>query len=681
VTSDRYRYFRVEARDILDQLTQATLDLEKDAPGPDSVAPLLRLTHTLKGAARVVRESDIASRAHALEDALTLVRDVTRPLAHGEVDHMLGLIDEMNNQVARLSLPPGGEAAQTDQADPSLSIFRPAMDDLEALLGSIFEARIGLGGLRTRLAQLGRGHEVATVMTEQLGRPREVARTGGSILDRQARPMAEDLRQMFRKLDREWTLSLDHLDRELRNVREAAERLRLAPVRGLFVFLERAVRDVATELGKRVVFDAHGGDLRIDTAVLGVIQGALLHVVRNAAAHGIETESDRIRAGKPVEGRVTIRVARHGRSISFACADDGRGVDLDAVQEIARRRGAIDHDQTMGPEELLSLLLKGGMTTSGVVTGVSGRGIGLDVVREAAERLGGEVAARTRAGSGTTLELTIPLSIASFSALLVEGFDGIVAIPLDAVPVTMRIRREEIVRTGQHESVLFNGQAIPIVSLRQLASFPSSAPGSTGHVSVVVVRGRTGVVAFSVDRILGTQEIVMRRLPELMPAPAIVAGAIFDSAGDPQLVLDPDGLVSAGMQEKSPTPDSRPEPLPILVVDDSLTTRMLERSILESAGYAVDVATSGQQALEKAQSTRYALFLVDVEMPGMDGFTFIEQTRRDPSLQAIPSILVTSRDAPEDRQRGRDVGSRGYIVKSAFDQGALIEQIRGLIGS
>ena len=137
----------------------------------------------------------------------------------------------------------------------------------------------------------------------------------------------------------------------------------------------------------------------------------------------------------------------------------------------------------------------------------------------------------------------------------------------------------------------------------------------------------------------------------------------------------------AGLQEKSPALDSRPEPLPILVVDDSLTTRMLERSILESAGYAVDVATSGQQALEKAQSTRYALFLVDVEMSGMDGFTFIERTRLDPSLQGIPSILVTSRDTPEDRQRGRDVGSRGYIVKSAFDQGALIEQIRGLIGS
>ena len=197
------------------------------------------------------------------------------------------------------------------------------------------------------------------------------------------------------------------------------------------MFLERAVRDVARTLGKRVVFDAHGGDVRVDTFVLTVVQGALLQIVRNAVAHGIETGDDaRSAAGKPAEGRVTLRVSQRGTRVSFACTDDGRGIDLDAVQRIAQRKGLrLDNGPKMQPDELLRMLLKGGMSTSGAVTDVSGRGIGLDVVREAAERLGGEATARTEAGKGTTIELVVPLSVASFRALVVEVAEETAAIP------------------------------------------------------------------------------------------------------------------------------------------------------------------------------------------------------------------------------------------------------------
>jgi two-component system chemotaxis sensor kinase CheA len=188
------------------------------------------------------------------------------------------------------------------------------------------------------------------------------------------------------------------------------------------------------------------------------------------------------------------------------------------------------------------------------------------------------------------------------------------------------------------------------------------------------------VAAFTVDRVVGPGQVIMRPLPELAPASRVVAGAALDAVGDPLLVFDPDSLVAGAQRPGAVTTEPVPSRLSVLVVDDSLTTRMLEQSILESAGYDVDLATSGEEALNKARIARYALFLVDVEMPGMDGFTFIERIRANPALQHIPSILVTSRSSPEDRQRGHDVGAQAYIVKSEFDQGVLLERIRTLVG-
>jgi two-component system chemotaxis sensor kinase CheA len=196
----------------------------------------------------------------------------------------------------------------------------------------------------------------------------------------------------------------------------------------------------------------------------------------------------------------------------------------------------------------------------------------------------------------------------------------------------------------------------------------------------VVVRGSSGVAVVGVDRLLGTASVVLRSLPELAPSSAIVAGASLDAEGRPRLVLDPDALVLAAGQRVTAERATDVQRAPILVIDDSLTTRMLERSILESAGYEVDIATSGEEAFEKARRTRYALFLVDIEMPGMDGFTFIERTRADPALRDIPAILVSSRASPEDRRRGDEVGALDYMVKSEFDQGALLARIRGQLG-
>jgi len=227
-------------------------------------------------------------------------------------------------------------------------------------------------------------------------------------------------------------------------------------------------------------------------------------------------------------------------------------------------------------------------------------------------------------------------------------------------------------------AILFDQKAIPFIPLTTALDRTPWSPARSW--TAVVVAGAEGMAAIGVDRLLGTGRVVARPLPRHVSASPIVVGASLDADGNPLLVLDPDGLVAAAQRGGPASFDARPPGRPILVIDDSLTTRMLEQSILESAGYDVDVAMSAEEALDILRHKRYALILVDVEMPGMDGFSFIERIRANPLLQDIPAVLVTSRASPEDLQRGRDVGAHGHIVKSEFDQAELLAMIRPLMG-
>lgn len=691
MAQDPYKYFRVEARELLDQLGQAVLDLEKGGPAPDLVGRILRLAHTLKGAARVVRQREIADRAHAVEEALAPFRQSTGAIPRDRVTILLGLLDDIGGRLTSLGAAAGIEVTAASpprpDADAPFRTLRTEVGEMDKLLEGVAEAHAQLEALRRSLGSLERARHVVALLSEQVApaRRRDAAHSGNGRAGDRVRPMVEELRALFGVLDRRLLEGVDEIDRGFRQVRDAAERLRLVPVGVVFTSLERAARDVAQAQAKRVVFEARGADERLDGYVLEVVQSALLQLVRNAVAHGIEPEVDRKTAGKPPDGRVVLDVVRRGRHVIFACRDDGRGVDLDGVRRAVQRKGLLSAEtQGLGPEDLLRLLLRGGLSTSGTVTEVSGRGIGLDVVRETADRLGGEVTVRTEAGQGTTVTILVPLSVAALEALVIEASGVTAAIPLDAVRRTVRLSPADVTRTADRESVVHDGQIIPYLSLTR----PLGASGPEGrdirrHRSAagVVVEAATGMAALGVDRLLGTASVILRPLSDLAPAAGFVAGAALDDEGNPQLVLDPDGIVAEAQRAGASEPEAPPLRAPILVIDDSLTTRMLEQSILESAGYDVDLAVSGDEALEMARRKRYALFLVDIEMPGMDGLAFIERTQSDAAIRGVPSILVTSRASVEDRKRGRDVGAAAYIVKSEFDQGELLDRIRDLVGS
>jgi len=682
---DPYRYFRVEARELVEELGKGVMGLERGDPAAEAVPRLLRLAHTLKGAARVVRQGEIADLSHRIEDELARLRDEGAPAARDRLDGLLGLVDAIGTRLATLT--PAPEAAGPGRAPlPAEVPFRTLRTDVgevDALLDGIAETQAGVVSLRAAVASLGRARRLASELASPAAAPRgrEGQRKGDGGPGSRAARQAEELEARVESAGGALVEGLDRLERELRQVREAAERLRLLPAEALFGPLERAVRDAARSTGNRAAFHGEGGEVRLDGHVLAALQSALVQVVRNAVAHGIEPEGEREAAGKAAEGAVVLEVSRRGGRIAFTCRDDGRGVDLDAVRRALERKGPVSTDtRGLGPERLLQLLLEGGISTSSAVTEVAGRGVGLDVVREAVSSLGGQVTVRTRAGEGTTLELVVPVSLSSLESLLVEGSTVTAAIPLAAVRRALRVGPEEITTAAGRASVEFEGRLIPFQPLTRVLGTAGPAERARRAWTGVVVSGAGGLAALGVERLLGTMNVLVRALPRLAPSEAVVGGVWLDAAGHPQIVLDADRLVTAARDAETDGPAARDSLPPILVVDDSLTTRMLEQSILESAGYTVELASSGEEALEKARRRRYGLFLVDIEMPGMDGFALVERLRAEPSLRDLPSILVTSRSSPEDRRRGEQAGARGYMAKSEFDQAELLERIRSLVG-
>lgn len=662
MAKDPYRYFRIEARELIDQIGKGVLALEQGARDAEQVALLLRWAHTLKGAARVVRQAGIADLIHGVEELLAPLRSDAAPLPRSTVDQLLAACDRVNGLLAQLPQPEAAAApAAAAEAEPEAPQRLGRADVLE--VDVLLE---GLGEIGTELAAMRRAIGTLDALRE-LALAGEAAQ-GGRVLVAQ-----------LDTLERRMAGGAERIDRELRQTRDAAERLRLVPVAGIFTTLERCARDAAHSSGRQVVFEASGGQLRVDGEVLDLVLGALLQLVRNAVAHGIEPPDQRLAAGKPAAGRILLEVARRGYMVWFRCRDDGRGIDLAAVRRKLAERGLDAPDDSAG---LLARLMQGGVSTSSVVTELSGRGIGMDVVRAAMGKLGGKAQAVSGAG-GASFELSVPLTLAALDVLLVEADGQTMALPLDAVHGALRVPLDQVVHTVDGGAIVYEGQLLPLLPLAVGAAARQGQQGrhlwSPRAMTAVVIRSQGELLALATSRLGGVDSVVLRALPPLVAADPMVLGLYLDIEGEPRLVLDPEALGRALTRRRSSGREVAPPCLPILIVDDSLTTRMLESSILESAGYQVALAASAEEGLELARHNRYALFLVDVEMPGMDGFGFITELRADPQLRDIPAMLVTSLDTAAHRRRGAEAGANGYIVKNEFDQTAFLARIGELV--
>jgi two-component system chemotaxis sensor kinase CheA len=689
-------------------------------PGDDEhLRSLFRVAHTLKGAARAAGVPLIERACHALETLLAAVRDGRASLDPARFPLLFSAADALDD--ARRRLLAGGDlggcalegvadalqAADT-QAPRSTAETRPVPAVVPMLRGGDGQVRVDAEALDRLLASAGellvsggRAHErrADAESVAESGGPvaapwRHAARRARLALERipEAAPAGralQDVAEESRKLARTLDVLAGAMAGDARGlgkvgdeVLDRVRRLRMHPFAEACEALPRVVRDVATAAGKEVELEVAGGEVHADRAVLDALREALPHLVRNAVDHGIESPTERQRAGKPRRGLVSVRAAIAGDRVAVVVADDGAGLNVPALRARLARRGvpAPEDDR-----DLVRSIFEPGVTTRAEATTTSGRGVGLDIVRSAMTGIRGSVEVTWDPGRGTTFTLRCPPTLATIRVLLVGVGPQAMALPSGDVERLVRVTSADVGRAEGRDVLVVAGRPVPLLPLAQLLPGLPARP-IAGATPAVVLRVGERRLAVLVDELISEQEVLLRPLgPGTRPLP-LVSGAVLLPSGRVALVLDAGAVVAAGVGStgRAGTPLAATEPArlrhTVLVVDDSITTRTLEQSILEAAGYAVMAAADGADAWKALQERGADAVVADVEMPRMDGFALCEAIRGSKRFKELPVLLVTALETPAHRERGLAVGADAYIGKSSFDQRHLLDTLAQLLG-
>ncbi len=478
------------------------------------------------------------------------------------------------------------------------------------------------------------------------------------------------------------------LDKQVAELSEAMKQALLMPMDALVGHFPRMVRDLARQQGKDAVCEIEGGEIAVDRRILEILNDPFMHVLRNALDHGIESPEERTRAGKPEHGMVRVRIERQGTGlVRIEISDDGRGVDVDELRDKAVGAGILDADRTatLSREELLGLVFLSDLSTAREVSTISGRGLGMAIVRSKVEQAGGHVGIASDKGKGTVLTIVVPVTLTSFAGVVVSAGGRRFVAPMDSMTRLVRADTASIRQSGGRKLFSHGGEVLPLATLAEILSIPERESPETDVRNVLVVRGGDDVAAIVVDEVLEEQEVVLKDLGPQLKRVRHIAGVTTLGTGDLAPVLQMSDVVSAvvrpGVRLARPAasaPAEKKTPR-ILVVEDSITSRMLIKNVLEAAGYEVLTAVDGMEGFATLGSTPLDLVVSDVEMPRLDGFGLTEKIRADARLADMPVVLVTSLDSREHRERGLNAGANAYIVKSKFDQSNLLDVIHSLL--
>ena len=462
----------------------------------------------------------------------------------------------------------------------------------------------------------------------------------------------------------------------------------MLPFSTLFEAFPKLLRDLSRDQGKDVELSISGGEIEIDRRILEEMRIVFIHLLRNTIDHGIEKPEVRKKNGKPPRGMIQIVVSRsEGNRVEILLTDDGGGIDLGGLKEASLKRGIVSPEEArkLTEQDVLSLVFQSGVSTSPIITDISGRGLGLTIVREKIEKLGGRVSIETDRHKGTTIRMTLPLTVSTFRGVLVTAAERPFIIPTTDVERTVRIKREEIRTVENRDTLSLEGIAIPLVKLSDVLEL-SERNDESPVITVLILESQGKRIGFRVDEILTEQEILIKGMSRPLSRVRNIAAATILGSGKVVPVLNVSDLVkSAATSAVRPVKPAAPQAggeaakKTILVVEDSITSRMLLKNILETSGYLVKTAVDGIDAISQLKTEKFDAVVSDVDMPRMNGFNLTEKIRGDKKLAELPVVLVTALGSREDRERGIDVGANAYIVKSSFDQSNLLETLRRLI--
>jgi len=705
--------FRAEVEERVASLTAGLLQLETHPAPRQVVTGMFRDAHTVKGSARMMGLNGVLQVAHRCEDLLGAVRDerlsvnrelidlllaacdgigsalpgVDRPVPE---EHLEALADALDRAIAgeAVVVPQRAEVASEsaeDVVDNAGDFDKSRADSVRVATGKVYDLLDVVGEAELDARRVGRTSSVLDALTAEHSRWLRTLRETIAATD----PAGESAVALSRLVavgeqisstTRELREVADDAHDRLAQVRDGAMGLAMVPVRRVVAGLPRVVRDVAAASGKDVRLVLVGEDVELDKQVLDGVSDALKHLVVNAVDHGCEQTVDRIAAGKPVQSTVTVSARAAGGTVVIDVADDGAGIDEEAVRATAIARGVLPADSTATGAALLDVLFTPAFSTMSRVTESSGRGIGLDVVRNVVENLGGTIEVHTSPGAGTTFTVSLPVTLGVLHCLIACVGDERYALPVLGIVESISLKDLPVHSLAGKPVVMRHGQTVPLLDL-------GAALGHTGDRAsraAIVVRHGDRHAAWAVDRLDGELEVVVKDLGPFLGRLPLVSGATIDGDGAVVCLVDLRELgadAAAAVHTHAEAPVDAPVDRPrILVVEDSVGVRELERVILEGAGYEVVTAVDGTDGAAKLSDRPTDLVLSDVEMPGMDGFALTRTIRRTKGWEHVPVVIMTSRGSEEDQKAGLDAGASAYLLKTEFDQDQLVETVRRLVG-
>jgi two-component system chemotaxis sensor kinase CheA len=739
--------FQEEAREHLEALTAGLLELEK-AP-PDQTIPvterIFREVHSLKGACRSVGLLEAETLCQSLETIFAALKRFEYPAS----PPLLDLLHKGADALARFLLCEGPEAALekpvlaeladqmrlaakdlgqphalsssdlSDQPAPvrppsidtrSLDTLRVPVSKLDGLLRTAEEQLSIKTTTQVVARELRRTGRLAETWQREWGKVsadvRALESTNGRPAESSAGQAAGARISEFLSWNREFVAGLARNLKLLTRTAEHAAHsasalvdslsadikdLLMLPFSLLLQGLPKMVRDLARDQRKEVDLVLQCEEVEVDRRILEEMRDPLMHILRNAVDHGIERPEIREKKQKSRCGCITMNLTRREEGkVEITISDDGAGVDVDGLKAAALRAGvAPDNGEVWATARCLDLIFLSGVSCAPMITDISGRGLGLAIAREKVQKLGGTLRVESRPGVGTTFHILLPVRLATLRGLLVRIAGRGFVVPLSAVNRVGRVKRAEIRTVENRETILLDGQVIPLVSLSSvlgLSSPRAAVPGEPGDpIPFLVIGSRPGRIGFSVDQVIGEQELLAKGFPRPLVRLRHISGACVQTDGEVVPILDSDDLLTSALRhsaQAAAAPAEEPGTQArksILVVEDSITARTLLKTILETAGYRVDAAVDGMDALAKLRAGEFDLIVSDVDMPRMNGLDLTARIRGEDRLKALPVVLVTALETREDRERGIEVGADAYIVKSSFDQSDLLEVIARLV--
>lgn len=633
-----------------------------------------------------------------LKKKITPAKGKTKAKAKTKTEKVVAAVNPQKSEipVAQAQKPKAGAADESASEDKE-RVLRVTAERWNHLMGLAGEVKVEAGWLHPYVVSLGKLKRCQIELVEILDALR------CSLDDTHASKAAiNTLLQAQKKLSEcrmvlaQQTTDLDSYDRRINNLsgklhRETI-RTRMRPFSDGVHGFQRMVRDIAKVLGKKVKLEINGLAVQVDRDVLEKMESPLNHILRNALDHGIELPEERTKAGKPEQATIRLTAAHSDGKLSIMIDDDGRGIDIERLRQKVTGKNLVTTEMAarLSEEELLEFLFLPGFSTKDEVTDISGRGVGLDVVLDTVQKISGSVETTTKLGQGTRFHLRLPLAMSVISSLVAEISGEPYAFPLARITRVVKLPCRDINILEDHQFTQIDGQNIGLVGASQVLGLgPQVVEGE--ELSVIIIGDRHNCFGIVVDRILGQKELAIQPLDDRLGKVQDVSAAALLEDGSPILILDIDDLamtvdtlVRKGSIAKvinSAGDDAEEVFKNILVVDDSMTVREVERNLLENAGYHVDVAVDGLDGWNAIRAFKeYDLIITDIDMPRMDGAELVRLIKSDRNYNSLPVIIVSYKEREEDRRRGMDAGADYYLTKGSFHDNTLLDAVTDLIG-